>query len=1210
MSQESTTRPAALESSLTGELARLRRSVRGFFLAEGAARLVLILAGCAVVAICADYFLTLSSSTRAVVLGLICVVAAERSWRLLGEPLRLRLGRQTLAELLERAHPALGGRLLAAVDLAGDSSLAAGEVAPDLARSAAALLSPLGSGSVLRVRVLGAEAAMLACAALLVGGVCTSGRGRTLVSTGLVRLLLPTAERPWPRRTRLELEMPAGAARVAQREPVELVVRVSGTIPEAVWLNWRGVSGARGSLRCAPRSSTDGGRLFSGTIPKVLESFEVYARGGDGRSQSVKVIVVERPFITGFFSRLVPPEYMQSRLAPGEQTGPQIRAHQGTRVTLRCTANKPLASSTRMELVVVGRKPRSVPVTVAGSSLTAEFTAETSAVGRFRLTDTDGFAGAEPQDFDLRCIPDNAPVLEMLSPRTDKKVAPGARISLAVLASDDFGLGEIKLRFRSARSGKDHEILLGRPAEGALRHVVRQQWDLAPLKLSPGDRLAFYAVAHDLRGKNRPGLEGRSGKLHLEVATPSEVAESLHRWQVRLSGQVEELLKLQRAARANLEAARKAEPARRREIAAAVLLEQDGVHRRTEHCRQEFGKLVEEVYSNRLTRPELEMRLRLVSRGFRGLLEGSLPAARTALAAARGPASKVLDVTNAVKAQDGALSAIEGIVGLLREWGDVEFILIRLRRVAALQAVINTDTTAAAKGLLGKSLGGLAEGEKALLAALSGRQAGRRDETSMAIRDLQRLVDQVKASQAQFAQRVLAVLRYAQRKEVVMRMGECAVAIEKNRCASILGKQKEVLAALEHMARRLEAALKPESYALPGEEEVAEPLDIDTLMTQLEQAVRPLIDREIKIRNTVLEVDGARPKDKPLPRKLAIQLGVAARSQKEIEAKTSELLESVRKQRTVLFPMILGDVLRDMREAGKLLGAGRSGVRTQGVIENIIAALQDIVSASSKEVIITEIKHVWAERFPGAPPAELVFIEDIRLLRLLQAALNRKTVTFDRERAGAAFEKLDENRRARLKALGGRQMQLAELAGKIKGSAALSLEKMLKEKQEAKDNKEKYEERPDIEKALAKASGAKLPIRLMQEVAKVIREEHVSGKLVQKNQKVILQKLDETIRGMISMVLAVSDMPDQPPAPPGPGGEPDFLKPPPDLTHLTGGPVGQRSQAEKRAAAKEQAWGKLPPRLREAILQARGGRIVGRYRDLVRLYYRTLAGEK
>ena len=1212
---------AAGPSPLLGsQLARCARALRGFFLLEGLARLVLAVAACAAAAVVLDYLLSFDAGTRSLALALVGLVALASAWRYLGAPLRLRLGREPLAEVLERLFPRLDGRLLAAVELERDASPEARRIAPQVGEAAGEALRSLDVRRLVRLRVLALEAAILGGAAVLVALSCATVRGRQLVSTGLVRLLTPGAEAPWPRRTRLEIEPPA-ALKVPQGETVPLRVRVTGVEPAEVWLLWRAESGARGRVRCQ-RTETDGAaRLFTGEVPNALESFRVCARGGDGRSEFVHIEVAERPRIDRYAAHLTPPAY--TGLAATDASGPQIRAHAGSRVTLTCEANKRLAEGTRLELVPAGGEPVEVPVRLAGRTLTAQLPpVEANAVGRLHLVDADGFTNADagpyapPAQFDLRCVPDASPVVELLAPRTDRKVAPGARVHVSAVATDDYGLARIVLRFtRSGKGTPEREIVLAEPAKGTRRQAARAQWDLTKLELSPGDRLAFYAAARDARGELFDPGEGRSGTLHIEVATPHEVEEAIYRWQVRLSQRAEELRAAQRAARARLEPARllKEPTPEARGRLGGLVLEEDEILRRAESAREEFGRLVEEVYANRLTRPELELRLRLCGRTWRDLVESALPGAREALAAARDAKGEAYGktVARAAELQDGALARIESIVGLLREWGDVEFILLRLRRTRDLQKGINAETKRAAGDMLGRALDTLSEAERARLGKIAASQAARRDETSIAIRDLQRLVDEVREGQAQFAARLLAILRYAQREDVVGRMHQCAGAIEKNRCASILETQGKALTALDRLTRRLEEALKPESYAMPEEEEEGEPVDVDSLMTQLEQAVRPLIEEERKILATVRTVDAARPREGVLPRALAIRLGAAARSQGAATAKTAELLAEVQKQRTVLFPLVLSDVLKDMREAGKLLGEARTGVRTQGVIEGIIAMLEDVISACAKEVIITEIKHVWEERVPGMPTAELVFIEDIRMLRLLQAGLNRKTAAFDRERAGAGHEALAEDQRARLKALGARQRQLAGLAGQIQGAAGLALEKMIEEKEAAKEDKEEYEERPDIEKALAKAAGAKLPKPLMDAVAKVILEEHESGRLVQKNQKVILDKLDASIRELISMVQLVSDMPDQPPAQPGAGGEPDFLKPPPDLTHLTGGPVGRREEIERRTdAAKAAAWGKLPPRLREAILQARGEVTRGRYAPLVRLYYRTLAGKK
>jgi hypothetical protein len=682
----------------------------------------------------------------------------------------------------------------------------------------------------------------------------------------------------------------------------------------------------------------------------------------------------------------------------------------------------------------------------------------------------------------------------------------------------------------------------------------------------------------------------------VEIVSREEAEDAIHKWQLRLSGLLDQMRAAQDVAAAKLKGAAGAAPA-----LAEVQLRQEDVFRQSLRAREEFGRLVEEVYANRLNSRELDLRLGLVGGRFRGLVETTLPAVRTALASAADKGAE--GAAAAGRLQREALAVTDDLIGLLREWSDVEFVLMRVRRTRDLQEAINADSKAVARDLLGKPLDSLAERDRARLVELATRQSARRDETGIAVSDLRRLADEVKDTQVQFAQRVLGILGSAQRADIVTKMGSCAAAIGENRCGAILATQDEILAALKSLAARLEQALKPESYQLP-EEILAQEMDLDTIMTQLEQTVRPLIEKERGVLEEVAAIDAARPAAEALPRVLAIRLGVAGRSHAEVGAALTGLVESLKTQRTVLFPLVFADILKDVAGAAKMMGEGQTGKPVQTLLADIIGALEDVASAATKETIVTEIKHVFEERVPGVGPAELVFIEDIRMLRLLQAALNRRTENFDRDRAGAEFGKLAEDQRATLGALGLRQRELADLADKITGSARLELEKLA---QPGPDGKPPPPN-PALEKTMQQVGGTRLPTGLMREVAKVITDEHDSGRLVQKNQKVILAQMDEQIRGLISMVLAVSDMPDQPPPAPGLPGEPDLLKPPPDLTHLTGGPVGEKSAAEKNTdAARAAAWGQLPPRLREAILQARGERCTGRYAELVRLYYQTLS---
>ena len=83
---------AAEPSPLLGsQLARYARALRAFFLLEGLARLVLVVAACAAAAVVLDYLLSFDAGTRSLALAFVGLVALAGVWRCLGAPLRLRL---------------------------------------------------------------------------------------------------------------------------------------------------------------------------------------------------------------------------------------------------------------------------------------------------------------------------------------------------------------------------------------------------------------------------------------------------------------------------------------------------------------------------------------------------------------------------------------------------------------------------------------------------------------------------------------------------------------------------------------------------------------------------------------------------------------------------------------------------------------------------------------------------------------------------------------------------------------------------------------------------------------------------------------------------------------------------------------------------------------------------------------------------------------
>jgi len=91
-------------------------------------------------------------------------------------------------------------------------------------------------------------------------------------------------------------------------------------------------------------------------------------------------------------------------------------------------------------------------------------------------------------------VADRSPVVRIVRPGRDLSVDELGPIGLAVVASDDFGLGAVSLLYRRQGDGTWRSLPLG---EGGRELATSSEWDLGPMGLRPGDAVEYRAVATD-----------------------------------------------------------------------------------------------------------------------------------------------------------------------------------------------------------------------------------------------------------------------------------------------------------------------------------------------------------------------------------------------------------------------------------------------------------------------------------------------------------------------------------------------------------------------------------------------------------------------------------------------------------------------------------------------------------------------------------------
>ena len=341
------------------------------------------------------------------------------------------------------------------------------------------------------------------------------------------------------------------------------------------------------------------------TYLNVTNAFRFYVEipAHGVRSPEYRVAVVQRPRIEQYEFVLDYPDYTAK---PTEGvTQPDLQVPTGTEISYLVVSNKPLQSSRlvlelealvddpatgrrkRVTMTELGPPPRKLEELLAepdaapapGSppslkealkpaiserKLDAKEMEGRVLVGRFRvdrdlrfhydLLSAEGYGtGKKPVVFSVRAVADRQPTVSIPLPGKRKQVTPGAKVPLQVEAADEYGIRSVDLRIKIESAGETAgaaaatEIALGGFQDGDKQVKIAHVLDMADLRVQPGDKLTYVAIAAD-HNIDEARQRKESREYELAVVRPEDLERIL---QDRLSALKDQLLA---AAKAQTEA--------------------------------------------------------------------------------------------------------------------------------------------------------------------------------------------------------------------------------------------------------------------------------------------------------------------------------------------------------------------------------------------------------------------------------------------------------------------------------------------------------------------------------------------------------------------------------------------------------------------------------------------------------------------------------
>ena len=824
-------------NELQRKLRALRGRLRRLVVLAGASRLVLAVVAALTLALALDWTTRLEAPGRFAVLATALLAWGYALVRFLIAPLRVRMGDDELALLVERRFPGLRDRLISTVqfarqrDVAPLSQAMVDRLALD-ARHQAAALEFRDVASARQPAYWGLAATLTLAVA------CTY---TFLFPENAVifakRFLNPLSAVEWPRRTQLSLvacdkdghplPFEGDLVHVPRGEDLNVLVRaarVSGSLwrpPRRVSVHYRYAAGSAGS-RSVVMSEEAAYRTCFAT---VTEPFTFHATGDDAATPTVRVEVRNRPRIEDLRLTIRAPAYTGEPERVQADGRGAITALAGSVVSIEVATSKPIADALGSAAIVIEGQPP-VPLSVAeptpgapsrtrfAGSFTLRATQKEYAIA---LVDTDGLNNSPPATYRLDVRPDREPSVKLPQPGASKKVTPRAVVPIRLAAEDDYGV--TRARFLCRRGDEKATPIphafpdQKQPAKKA-EHA--HEWDLTALNLKEREALRVFGEAEDAYSEKVDGKVlgpnvGRSPVYILTVVSEAEMAALLQRQQQEIKERIKKLIGRQEAEKATVEQLRAAEKLDRRNAAVAER-EQMKIAATAETIASELENVVTEMKHNKVGTPVDHKRAEELGQAVRQAAKADMPDAAKQIGKAAQAEERPQQLTHlsvAATKQQQIAEDLRAALAKFDHWSDVDELVRDASELLLAQKKLNEGTADMARKLLGKPEDQLTPAEKGAARSLARSQQTARDamqalETKMADA-AQKLRDKDPAA----AKAVEQALSQASSDQIRKRMDDAAARIEQARPASALPSQAEATQALEKLVETLSRARSP-----------------------------------------------------------------------------------------------------------------------------------------------------------------------------------------------------------------------------------------------------------------------------------------------------------------------------------------------------------------------------------------------------------------
>jgi hypothetical protein len=484
-----------LDPRLASLLESLRYRVRRYVVCDSALAIASVVLAAFWIGLALDYLPVQLGGTemprlaRTILLLVVGVAVAVMIITMLVGRLSRPLPDDSLALLVERQHPTLGGRLVTAVQLnepgrTGDSHSV--NFLKEVHDQAASAIDQVDPNRVFRWQPLvrkGLVAGPLALSALVFLVVSPQAFARAASRLTLL------SDEPWPRRADLEMvgiELPVVSASDDDSAAPELIqftnrsirlpqgsngtlrirARADGAVlPVVCTVYYRTDAGTRGqsNMRRVGRV-IDGYQSFildGPPLSSLSDSLVLNVRGLDDRLDDYRIEAVQPPVLTEMNVAVRYPDYLRSEgsssvdMQTEYQSG--LRLREGSDVTLVATSSVPLGETDVVLKTDTGEDPR-VLLEYSDDRRQVQLTLDdfdSATTVSLVPSDTGGISAQAPYRYFFGVVLDEPPQLKLRLRGIGGAVTPIALLPVEAVVTDDYGLEELLITVTPVGDGED-----------------------------------------------------------------------------------------------------------------------------------------------------------------------------------------------------------------------------------------------------------------------------------------------------------------------------------------------------------------------------------------------------------------------------------------------------------------------------------------------------------------------------------------------------------------------------------------------------------------------------------------------------------------------------------------------------------------------------------------------------------------------------------